>query len=552
MIDSIKPNEWKRFIWAAVACFIIYGAVQIVPMITAISSGEMNTKVITKSAAADKASAFVEKETGLKVKSAKAVHQTDKIMNGYLSKYELVKSYTDKYDPRFPTDTFQVDLKFVGGGSGYVYLHMHSGKVVAWNLKLDELDGQRLTEDEMQKAVKTFLNNQSFNSEEFLINKQMKPAGSLNANGNLVAMPLSGYEMKNAQFMITLDALNINDKTVITRYKPTFKAPSDYINYVEKQDKIAGYLTSIGYLFMSFVLFVLAIIYSVLYRKHTSFKYGIVLTIIYLITYTIMNLNVLDGIRATLGETDMAGATVSITAIVSVLLAIPMAGSIYVSIVAGDGLWKAQGRALWPRFGQRGYGDYVWRSVGLSYLFAIILFAIQSVIFIALKLSIGTWETSDASQSPYNMGILWLMPVLAWAAAIGEEAVFRFFGIGLFRRWFKNTFAAALLPTFFWALGHVMYPFYPSTTRLFELMIIGLLFSFIFVRYGFITAMFTHAIFNSVAVGLSLLTIGTAPNIISAIFFSVLPVLIAFVLKYLSHKKEKKPSMTTTPPLEQL
>lgn len=542
MIDSIKPNEWKRFIWAAVACFIIYGAVQIVPMITAISSGEMNTKVIAKSAAEDKASAFVEKETGLKVKSAKAVHQTDKIMNGYLSKYELVKAYTDKYDPMFPTDTFQVDLKFVGGGSGYVYLHMHSGKVVAWNLKLE---GEQLSDADKAKEAIAFLTAGNFSGTEFI-------GGQILPNGDWQPKPPAGYSIKNAHLNVLVNALVVNDRTIITKYKPVFEAPSDYINYVEKQDKIAGYLTSIGYLFMSFVLFVLAIIYSVLYRKHTSFKYGIVLTIIYLITYTIMNLNVLDGIRATLGETDMAGATVSITAIVSVLLAIPMAGSIYVSIVAGDGLWKAQGRALWPRFGQRGYGDYVWRSVGLSYLFAIILFAIQSVIFIALKLSIGTWETSDASQSPYNMGVLWLMPVLAWAAAIGEEAVFRFFGIGLFRRWFKNTFAAALLPTFFWALGHVMYPFYPSTTRLFELMIIGLLFSFIFVRYGFITAMFTHAIFNSVAVGLSLLTIGTAPNIISAIFFSVLPVLIAFVLKYLSHKKEKKQSMTTTPPLEQL
>jgi len=552
MIDSIKPNEWKRFIWAAVVCFIIYGAVQIVPMITAIASGEMNTNVIEKSAAAAEASAFVEKETGLKVKSAKAVHQTDKIMNGYLSKHELIKSYTDKFDANFPTDTFQVDLKFIGGGSGYVYVHMHSGKIVAWNLKLDELNGRRLSEQEMQTAVAAFLTDHSFNKDEFMVNRQMKPAGSLNPKGDWVAIPLSGYKAKDAQLMITFDALMLNDRTIITKYKPAFIAPPEYISYVEKQDKIAGYLTSIGYLFMSFVLFVLAIIYAVLYRKHTSFKYGIVLTIIYLITYTIMNLNVLDGIRATLGETEMAGATVSITAIVSVLMAIPMAGSIYISIIAGDGLWKAQGRSLWPRFGQKGYGDYVWRSVGLSYLFAIILFAIQSVIFIALKLIIGTWETSDATQSPYNMGILWLMPVLAWAAAIGEEAVFRFFGIGLFRKWFKNTFAAALLPTFFWALGHVMYPFYPSTTRLFELMIIGLLFSFIFVRYGFITAMFTHAIFNSVAVGLSLLTIGTAPNIISAIFFSVLPVLIAFMIKYFSHKKEKKPSVKTTPPLEQL
>jgi membrane protease YdiL (CAAX protease family) len=542
MIDSIKPNEWRRFLWAAIACFIIYAAVDIAPMFASIASGELHTKVIEKSTAESRATAFAEKQTGLKVKSAKAVHQTDKIMNGYLSKNKLTKTYADKYDPSFPTDTFQVDLKFSGGSSGFVYVHMQSEKIVAWNLKID---GDELSSADKEKAAIEFLTNQSFSEVGIQGNQILE-------NGDWQGEPKADYAIQDAKLTLHVDARTVDGRTVITKYKPAFIAPDDYINYVKNQDKIAGFLTGFGYFFMSFVLFVLAIIYAVLYRKFTSFKFGIILTIIYFITYIIMNLNVLDGIRASLGEMDMAGATTTVTAVVTVLLTIPMAGAIYISLIAGDGLWKAQGRDLWPRFGQKGYGDHVWRSVGLAYLFAIILFALQSVIFIALRLTIGTWDTSDATQSPYNMGILWLMPVLAWAAAISEEAVFRFFGIGLFRRWFKNTFAAALLPTFFWALGHVMYPFYPSSTRLIELMIIGLVFSFIFVRYGLITSMFTHAIFNSVAVGLSLLTIGTAPNIISAIFFSVLPVLIAFVIKYFSHKKEKKPSVTTTPPLEQL
>lgn len=542
MIDSIRPNEWKRFLWAAVACFIIYAAVDIWPMIASIASGELNTKVIEKSAAENRAAAFAEKQTGLKVKSAKAVHQTDKMLNGYLSKNKLVKTYADKYDPSFPTDTFQVDLKFAGGGSGFVYVHMQSEKVVAWNLLID---GEPLPDADKIKAVNAFLSAHSFSGLDIRESKLLP-------NGDWHVEPPSAA-IKQAQLNIDVNALNVDGRTVITKYKPAFVAPDDYIQYVKKQDKIAGFLTGFGYFFMSIVLFVLAIIYAVLYRRFTSFKFGIILTVVFLITYIIMNLNMLDGMRAQLGENEMAGQAAIITAIVTVLLTIPMAGSIYISLIAGDGLWKAQGRALWPRFGQKGYGDHVWRSVGLAYLFAVILFALQSVIFIGLRLTIGTWDTSDVTQSPYNMGVLWLMPVLAWAAAISEEAVFRFFGIGLFRRWFKNTFAAALLPTFFWALGHVMYPFYPSSTRLIELMIIGLVFSFIFVRYGFITSMFTHAIFNSVAVGISLLTIGSAPNIISAIFFAVLPVPIAFAIKYLSRNKEKKPSVTTTPPhLERL
>ncbi|WP_141502757.1 CPBP family intramembrane glutamic endopeptidase [Paenibacillus luteus] len=542
MIDSIKPFEWKRFLWAAIACFVIYTAVEIGPMIASIVSGDMNTKVIEKSAAEERASDFAQKQTGLEVKSAKAVHQTDKILNGYLSKNKLLKTYSDKYDPSFPTDTFQVDLKFVGGGSGFVYVHMQSEKIVAWNLRVG---GEALNTPDNTKQIEAFLTAQSLSPNDF--KKQQT-----NVSGEWLGKSSGLYSIKDAKLSLEIEALSVDGRTIISKYKPAFIAPDDYISYVTKQDKLAGFLTGFGYFFMSIVLFILAIIYAVLYRRLTSFKYGIILTVVYLITYIIMNLNVLDGIRASLGENEIAGQATTITAIFTVLLTIPMAASIYFSIIAGDALWKAQGRSLWPRFGQKGYGDYVWRSMGLSYMFAIILFAVQAIIFIALRLSIGTWDTSDVTQSPYNMSILWLMPVLAWAAAISEEAVFRFFGIGLFRKWFKNTFAAALLPTLFWALGHVMYPFYPSSTRLIELMIIGLAFSFIFVRYGFITSMFTHAIFNSVAVGISLLTIGKAENIISAIVFSVLPVLIAFVLKYFSAKKEKKPPVTTAPQLEKL
>lgn len=528
MIDSIKPNEWKRFLWASIACFIIFVSIEIVPMIASISSGEFDTHVIKKSEAEDKASLFVEEYTGLKVKSAKAIHQTDKIMNGYLAKEDLVKIYSDQYDKRFPTDIYQVDLKFVQGGRGTVHVHMQDEKVVSWSLPVD---GDGLDDKQL---VSSFLNEQGFRTEE-IQNMNFHP------NGEWGLAP-AGYSIDDAKLAIDLKVQSVNGESIVTTYKPVFTAPSDYIKYVNGQDKLAALLTGFGYMFMSFALFVLSVIYAVLYRKFTSFKYGIILTIIFFITYIIMNLNMLDGIRASMGE-NASDQMVVITAIFAVLFTIPMAGSVYIALVAGDGLWKAQGRDLWPRFGQPGYGDYVWRSMGLSYMFAIILFALQAIIFIALKFSIGTWGTSDATQSPYNMSILWLMPVLAWAAAISEEAVFRFFGIGLFRRWFKNTFAAAIFPTLFWALGHVTYPFYPSSTRLIELMIIGLIFSFIFVRYGFITAMFTHAIFNSVSVSISLITIGTAPNIISAVVFTLLPIPIAYFIKYF-HNKRKQLSPT--------
>ncbi|WP_242403816.1 CPBP family glutamic-type intramembrane protease [Paenibacillus pini] len=56
----------------------------------------------------------------------------------------------------------------------------------------------------------------------------------------------------------------------------------------------------------------------------------------------------------------------------------------------------------------------------------------------------------------------------------------------------RNTFIACLIPTLIWALGHTLYPIYPVISRPIELTIVGLIFSLIFLRHGYITVMFSH------------------------------------------------------------
>ncbi|MFD0590772.1 CPBP family intramembrane glutamic endopeptidase [Paenibacillus sp. GCM10027627] len=531
MVELIKPKEWKKYIIAALIFTVVFTLMEIVPPIVSMNKHEYGGKAIAKSAAEETATAFTEKQTGLKVESARAIHQADKLLTGYLAKEKLTEDYDKEFGKRFPLDMFQVNLELEGDSYGFVYIHLYSGDIVGWNLVGV---GEPVGIDETYFLNSSFLvNDQSFKTDEL-------DQGSLNHDEEYSVNPI-GYKIGKAALDVTTIAKQVNGNLVITKYKPEFVVPDDYKSYVKGQDQIGGWLTGIGYGLMSFILAILAIIYAIIYRKHTSFKYGIILTAIFLIAYIIMNLGVMDGVIASQGEIRMEQFLVISIAITTIVLAVAMAVSVYFSLVAGDGLWKSQGRQLWPRLRDAGYGDYVWRSVGLSYLFALIMLGVQPIIFLALEKLIGTWGANDVSMSPYNMSVLWLMPVLAWAAAISEEAIFRFFGIGLFRKWFRHTFAAAILPTLFWALGHVMYPFYPSTTRLFELMIIGLLFSFIFVRYGFITAMFTHAIFNSVAVGSSLIMVGGADNIASAIIFILLPIPIGYLLKLWSKRKRTNP-----------
>lgn len=539
MTEMITRKEWKRYGIAAIICGILFTLLEIVPMIVSVQDHPYGGKVVDKEIVLERAVSFAEKSTGYDVRDEKAVHQSDKLFSGYLSKEKLSQKFEKEYGVNFPTDTFQVNLRFADRkGTGFVYLNMYTGSVVAWNFNLRE--GDTVAEQEQRELLQQYLQNKPLpGSSPSDLTLNNKGEWSLTANGDPSIVG-------EADLHVSFKVQSVDGEPIITKYKPTFEVPASYKSYVSGQDKLAGWLTGIGYALMSVILGILAIVYAILYRKFTSFKYGWVLTVIFTIAYVIMNVGVIDGLIASQGEAPFDDSILLVTMVITVLVSIPMAASVYLSIVAGDGLWKAQGRQLWPRLGQPGYGDYVWKSMGLSYLFAIILLGIQPLLFRLLEVLIGTWGTSDVTMSPYNFSVLWLMPVLAWAAAISEEAVFRFFGIGLFRKWFRNTFAAAILPTLFWSLGHVLYPFYPSTTRLFELMVVGLLFSFIFVRYGFITAMFTHAIFNSIAVGSSLIMVGGAANITSAIFFVLLPVLIAYVLRYWDGRRQRNRSAKST------
>ena len=61
----------------------------------------------------------------------------------------------------------------------------------------------------------------------------------------------------------------------------------------------------------------------------------------------------------------------------------------------------------------------------------------------------------------------WIFPIDGLVCChIRRKLFYRLFGIGLMKKWFKNTFVASLIPTIIWALGHVTYPIFPSTTRL--------------------------------------------------------------------------------------
>jgi len=221
-----------------------------------------------------------------------------------------------------------------------------------------------------------------------------------------------------------------------------------------------------------------------------------------------------------------------------------MSAATYMSLVAGDALWRRFGQPAWPRWREADFGQATLVGMGRGYLLACGLIGVQSVLFWIAWQQFGAWAVNDPAQSLDNMFRPALFPLMAWAAAISEEALYRLLGIALFKKLFRSTFLAVLMTSVIWALSHTQYAIYPAYTRFVEVTVLGLIFGYAFLRYGFLAVLFAHASFDSLLMSLSLIDAEGSGSVVYALGYVALPAVIAVVIRAIhgtiTKKKAKK------------
>lgn len=525
---------WSRALILAAIGTLIFLLLQVAPSIYNEAAGKGLSSVISKEQAAEAARDFVRTHYGEQASRSHVVYQAGKLLPGYLDKAKKLEEFTTQYDKDYPFEMYQAEVYAAnpeGNRLYFIYVHMFTGEVVAWNWHQESGYNPGLMQGaEAEEAALAFIASRGYHREELDV-KGKETDGS-------IRIGVQGAAIGEATLDLLVRVSEIGGKPVAVSFKPEFQVPQSYKDYVAGQDRLAERLSLFGYLLLSAVLGVLAIIYAILYRRHSSFARGWLITAAALAIFIAYLYNSADGFRAMGGEVANLGIITAGMIIFYILFTSAQAAGVYFSLVAGDGLWRSMGRKLWPRFREPGYGDHIWNSMKLSYLLALVLLGLQSVIFLVLQQSVGMWGTTDVTQSPLNTATLFILPLLAWYAAIFEEAVFRLFSISILKKWLKSSFIACLIPAFIWALGHVSYPIYPSTTRMIELTIIGVIFGYIMLKHGFITALFTHAILNTILMGLQLCLTGEVGYMIAAIAYLALPLAIAWIIRARHRRKQ--------------
>ncbi len=133
---------------------------------------------------------------------------------------------------------------------------------------------------------------------------------------------------------------------------------------------------------------------------------------------------------------------------------------------------------------------------------------------------------------------------IASFAAISEEFMDRMFAISFFKKYFKRTWLAILIPAILWGFAHSGYAIYPMYVRGIELTIVGIIWGMIYLKYGVETVIIAHYVYNAVMIGLPLLRSQNYYYLISGLIVIVLlliPVLILPLLIKIPKKESSSP-----------
>jgi len=560
-LSPIKPIVMNnRWLLAAALGMILFVLIQVFPV-----TGQMfqsgRHPVLDRTAAEQKAVEIASERFGVRgsdIVDAVVTHLSDSDAVGYFSKNGLLDAYNKQWSGAVPTDFYRVDLQLGGqAGTLMLSLHLETGKLVAWSHRLPA--GRSASSFQGDSGENIAAAALSFAEAWGVDRKDWAWSGTIDESGAVLFESTRGA-VGEAQVALKVSP-PAEDNTGAAAHPAwaggsvTYgvKLPETFTTYLADQEKLASKFSNFGFIVPHLILFVCAIVYTGTHGGLTAYRRGVFLALLFFLLYVAITINMIPGLRAgVLDLTESAGAgTDTAMAIVSIVIYAGMALLTYFCAVAGDGLWKSMGKSLWPRWQEARYGADVLQSMKDGYFLAFILLGVQSVVLLILEKTLGSFASSDPTQSMYNMSLPWLLPLLAWCAGISEELQSRFFGIALFRKWLLFgtrkllrrepssrtitglTFAAMIPPGLLWAFGHVGYAIYPVYTRIIELVIMAVLFGWFMLRFGLMAVIFAHVTLNATLMGVQLMFDGLPGDYWGGLFSLIMPALAGIAIWWL-------------------
>ena len=487
------------------------------------------TSIVTQQAAINAARYFIDNHPQLKEKRINSgspptvqLHVQSELY-GYLNKEQLLDEYKTKWSAFYPYEVLCVRLPtYTRDTYVEVDIHPQTNKVIGYSCTSvcdrEQMSKKTMTLQRKKQLADQMLQALGYASSMFTLTSENNKDKLTYRN----QIKMSGEHRLQIQFTFY--------HNMIASCKQVFSVPASYTARIVQEQHRAAQLTTIFRIILTVIFPIGAMACCFFARRYICYTRGIVpaILIFFIKWFELWNhsqLSIFSLIQ--LGKHLFDILTIWVV-------------PVYFCFVAAEGIWRKHGSNLCPRATEPGYGHHLVHSMINGYLWAFFLLVIQSLVLSILINVINLWTTIEEAESVYNDVVPYLHPLSAWGAGISEEVIFRFFGIALFKKLFRNTFLACLLSSIIWGLGHTMYSYYPVIARPIELTIIGLLFSYLMIKHGFFSAVFAHVVLDSILMGRQLLQFpeNVYVCVVAVFFWNILPSIVAIVA-YLYHRKQK-------------
>lgn len=528
-----RRNRYPSLLLLAIIGLVMYLGVNLLSALLNPSPSSLQTESgfprISKQQAAEAAAGFARSKLALTENYESDVRlQSYKTRSGYLQREQLAEQYEERYGEKYPIDYFEVEMNDrTTGTTYYVAVNFLNGGIIGWDVYPSAAAGDTGTGSSASDAVK-------------LAESRMYEMGYRPGDYQLIqnGQPYLLFEHKTERIGDSKPLLRIAVAGEQVRsFHPEFSIPESYLSWQQAQDERSAQMTRIS-MGISFIMTMGALFVMIKYRREITFSRGLIMTLVFLAVYVSHNFNMIPGYRTYHGGGPSEQGIEFYLWFINIFTGL-LALSTYFTLSAGRQLWAGTGdsRYLWPTWRSDSFGRHVKKAMVNGYLLCLFILGVQQVLFFAAAEGFDVWAVNDPADSVYNMAYPAIFPLLAWAAAISEEAAYRLFGIAFFQRLVKSRFLAILLPSVIWAMSHTQYPIYPVYTRLVEVAVIGVIFGYAFLRYGFLTAVFAHAAMDSILMGLSVMYLGGATHVLTGAFYLVFPALAGWLLAWLHGKR---------------
>lgn len=341
---------------------------------------------------------------------------------------------------------------------------------------------------------------------------------------------------------------NVSGREILSFSKNTFIVPDEFGRDLAKRENIGHNLTTVVRVFY-YILLIASVYFIYVRRNHLAmhstkrFYFYVTLLVILLSLAGIYNeyQSILFSIPTT---TDFKAYTVRycINSLIAIIL---LSMSVFIPSLSGELLYnevkssEEKKGCFFHYIRSTFFSRSVFESILLGYMVCIIMLGIQSFLVKIGQQYLGVWtEYAWIDRVPTAT-----LPFLAafsigYKASVSEELMYRLFAINWGRKLFKNTFIAALISSLIWGFAHSSYPVFPMWFRGFEVTVLGLFLSWVYLRFGLISVIVAHFLFDVFwCTSGYLLGQSQHSNMIGAIAILLIPLFFALIA-FLCNKPE--------------